>query len=130
MLTANNITIYSAGNIVLFQQTTALTQLATAVPVAVFSPGGMLTVFAGETLSADGGTATTRQRSSRRSASATTPATGRLARNRDAVASVTAYTWFCRIYGHTACTTPPTVTFAGGGGSGAYRQAPSMPAAR
>ena len=49
-LTANNIEIYSAGPIVLQQQTTALTQLATSVPVAVFSPGGALTLFAGETL--------------------------------------------------------------------------------
>ena len=57
-LTANNIEIYSAGHIDLHQQTTALTQLATSVPVAVFSPGGALTLFAGETLNADGTTPT------------------------------------------------------------------------
>ena len=49
-LTTNNIEIYSAGNIDLLPQTTTLTQLATSVPVAVFSPGGELTLFAGETL--------------------------------------------------------------------------------
>jgi hypothetical protein len=54
----NNVTIYSASNIVLLQQTTALTQLATALPVAVFTPGGALTLFAGYTLSADGNTPT------------------------------------------------------------------------
>ena len=53
-LTANNIEIYNAGIIVLQQQTTALTQLATSVPVALFSPGGALTLVAGATLQADG----------------------------------------------------------------------------
>ena len=46
----NNITIYSAGTIALVQQTTALTQLATSLPVAVFTPGGALNLFAGYTL--------------------------------------------------------------------------------
>ena len=36
--TANNLEIYSAGTIVLQQQSTSLTQLATSVPVALGSP--------------------------------------------------------------------------------------------
>jgi hypothetical protein len=43
----NNIDISSGGNIVLSPQTTALTQLATPNPVALFSPGGSLTLAAG-----------------------------------------------------------------------------------
>ncbi len=54
----NNIIIYSEGNIVLSPQTTNLTELATTLPVAVFNPGGILTLLAGVTLSADGATAT------------------------------------------------------------------------
>ena len=54
----NNIIIYSEGNIVLLPQTTNLTKLATTLPVAVFNPGGTLTLLAGETLSADGTNAT------------------------------------------------------------------------
>ena len=56
--TANNVEIYSEGNINLSPQTTTLTKLATKLPVAVFSPGGNLRLFAGGTLSADGDTST------------------------------------------------------------------------
>jgi hypothetical protein len=50
----NNIVIYSEGNIVLSPLTTKLTDLATTLPVAVFSPGGNLTLLAGAMLSSDG----------------------------------------------------------------------------
>lgn len=56
--TADNIKIYSAGNIQLQQQTTTLTQLATALPVAIFNPGGQLTLVAGQTLNSNGTTVT------------------------------------------------------------------------
>ena len=56
--TADNIKIYSAGNIQLQQQTTTLTQLATALPVAILNPGGQLTLVAGQTLNSNGTTVT------------------------------------------------------------------------
>jgi hypothetical protein len=55
----NNIEIYSAGNIALQPQTTNLTNLATTEPIAAFNPGGFVTLYAGETLSAIGNNATT-----------------------------------------------------------------------
>ena len=51
----NAINISSMGNIVLLPQTTTLTKLATTLPVAVFNPGGMLTLTAGATFYGDGG---------------------------------------------------------------------------
>ena len=54
----NNVDIYSMGDIVLSPQTTNLTKLATALPVAVFNPGGILILNAGVTLSANGANAT------------------------------------------------------------------------
>ena len=113
----NNIEIYSAGNIVLLQQTTALTQLATAVPVAVFTPGGVLTLFAGATLSADGGTPTI-VNSSATITSTTTPPTATSTVSQGAVATVS---FSLGSAGLTTARymTAPTVTFSGGGGSGA-----------
>ena len=46
----NDVTIYSAGPITLFQESTALTQLATSLPIAIFNPGGNLTLVAGQTM--------------------------------------------------------------------------------
>ena len=110
-LTANNIEIYSAGLIDLQQQTTALTQLATSVPVAVFSPGGALTLFAGETLHADGSPGP--GNSSLNITSLTPPATATSTVSANQVASVSVSN------GSSGYTTAPTVTFSGGGGSGA-----------
>ena len=50
----NNIIIYSKGNIVLLPQTTNLTKLATSLPVAVFNPGGDLTLSAGTAVDVNG----------------------------------------------------------------------------
>ena len=110
-LTANNIEIYSAGLIDLQQQTTALTQLATSVPVAVFSPGGALTLFAGETLHADGSPGP--GNSSLNITSLTPPATATSTVSANQVASVSVSN------GSSGYTTAPTVTFSGGGGTGA-----------
>ncbi len=74
--TANNVEIYSAGNIDLSPQTTTLTKLATKLPVAVFSPGGNLRLFAGGTLSADGDTSTVDNSSATVTSALTPPATG------------------------------------------------------
>jgi hypothetical protein len=110
-LTANNIEVYSAGSIVLQQQTTALTQLATSLPVALFSPGGALTLVAGQTLSADG--LHTVPYGSNRISSASPPVTATSTLNAfGEVANVN----FTPGSGYT---TAPTVTFSGGGGSGA-----------
>ena len=110
-LTTNNIEIYSAGLIDLQQQTTALTQLATSVPVAVFSPGGALTLFAGETLHADGSPGP--GNSSLNITSLTPPATATSTVSANQVASVSVSN------GSSGYTTAPTVTFSGGGGTGA-----------
>ena len=117
--TANNIDVYNAGNIVLRQQTTALTQLATSVPIAVFNPGGKLTLLAGETLSADGSTLTSLN-SSATITSATPAATARS--TVDTTTGDPAFgevTGVSGLVGSSGYTTAPTVTFSGGGGSGA-----------
>jgi len=117
----NNITIYSAGNIVLNQQTTALTQLATAVPVAVFTPGGVLILFAGATLNADGVTQTIANSSATITSTTTRPtATSLISQG-----AVTGVTFSAGSAGITTAgyTTAPTVTFSGGGGSGATARA-------
>jgi hypothetical protein len=113
-LTANNIEIYSLGSIILLQQTTALTQLATSVPVALFSPGGALTLVAGETLSADGATVTGNSTQGITSATPPARATSTLnAYGQVAAVSVTPG------FSGSGYTTAPTVTLSGGGGSGA-----------
>jgi hypothetical protein len=110
--TANNVEIYSAGRIVLLQQTTALTQLATSVPVALFSPGGALTLVAGERLSADG--ATVSGTSTLDITSATPPARATSTLNASGQVGTVSVGFSGSGY-----TTAPTVTFSGGGGSGA-----------
>ncbi len=111
--TANNIEIYNAGHIVLQQQTTALTQLATSVPVAIFSPGGVLTLVAGGTLTATG-KANVAGYQSIISATPAALATSTL----DAFGEVdnVNVTPGSSGSGYTAA---PTVTFSGGGGTGA-----------
>jgi hypothetical protein len=115
----NNITIYSAGDIFLLQQTTALTQLATSLPVAVFTPGGVLKLFAGYTLSADGNTPTT-VNSSATIISTTTPPTASCTVDADGEVNPTvSFSPGSAGLNTAPYTTAPTVTFSGGGGSGA-----------
>ncbi len=115
----NNITVSSKGNIVLVQQSTALSQLATPIPVAIFTPGGALNLFAGYTLSADGATPPTLVNPSATITSTTTrPAATKVTLNAGQVASVSVSPGSA---GTTTApyTATPTVTFSGGGGSGA-----------
>ena len=118
-LTANNIEIYSLGKIVLQQQTTALTQLGTSVPVALFSPGGALTLIAGATLNADG---TNPSSGTGKNISSTTPlalATSTINTTTGGVATVKLTAGFSGAGYETA----PTVSFSGGGGNGATASA-------
>ena len=98
--TANNVEISSAGTIELLQKSTALTQLASPLPMGVFNPGGDLTLVAGQT------TIT----------SSATTALATCSANSYGGGTVSGGTVTSAGSGYLSL---PTVTITGGGGSGA-----------
>jgi hypothetical protein len=114
--TANTIVVYSAGNILLQQQSTSLTQLATSSPVAILNPGGVLTLVSGQTLNWSGTLVSGTAYGSITSLSSTASGT----------CSLNPYGMVSQVSGSAAVTvsgsgylTAPQVTLSGGGGLGA-----------
>ena len=111
--TANTVEIYSAGTIELLQTSTALTQLASPLPMGIFNPGGDLTLVAGKTMSLSG---TVSGASYQTITSSASTALATCSANSYGGGTVSGGTVTSAGSGYLSI---PTVTITGGGGSGA-----------
>ena len=112
--TANDVELWSAGTIELLQTSTALTQLASPLPMGIFNPGGLLTLVAGKTLAANGSTVSGSSYQTITSSASTAQATCSL--DSYGGGTISGGTVTSAGSGYLSL---PTVTITGGGGSGA-----------